>query len=93
MAITATTHHHSMKQVMRIHQLQAVYLESVGVSLDSSFRTIPVWERKNSQLKKPQIETYNVITVFIIYLKLFQSFNISRIASGTCGIEAELTGK
>jgi hypothetical protein len=84
MAITATIHHHTMKQAMEIHQLPAVYLESVGVHLDTSFRTIPVWERKNSQLKKRQMETYNVITIFTIYLKLLQCCNISLTASGTC---------
>jgi hypothetical protein len=63
MAITAMIHHCTMKQVMEVHQLPVVYSESVGVHLDSSFRTIPVWERKDRQLKKPQMETYNVITI------------------------------
>jgi hypothetical protein len=84
MAITAPIHHSTMKQVMEIHQLPAVCLESVGVHLDTSFRTIPVWERKKNQLKKPQMETYNVITIFAIYLKILQCCNISLTASGTC---------
>jgi hypothetical protein len=84
MAITAPILHLTMKQVIEIQQLPVVYLESAGAHLITSFRTIPVWERKNSQLKKPQMETYNVITIFTIYLKLLQCCNISLTASGTC---------
>jgi hypothetical protein len=73
-----------MKQVMEIQLLPAVYLECVGVHLDTSFRTVPVWERKNSQPKKPQMETYNVITIFKIRLKLLQCCNILLTASGIC---------
>jgi hypothetical protein len=63
MAISATKHHHTMRQVMEVHQLPSVCLESVGVRPDTSFRTIPVWERKNSQHKALQMETHNVITI------------------------------
>jgi hypothetical protein len=70
MAISATKHYHTMKQVMEIHQLPAVYLESVGVHPDMIFRTIPVWETKNRLHKELQLETLNVITILKIYLKI-----------------------
>jgi hypothetical protein len=42
MAITAMMHHYTMKQVMAVHQFPLVYLTSVGVHLDLSFRAKPV---------------------------------------------------
>jgi len=56
MAITAMVHHYTMKQMMECHQILVAYLESVGVHLDMSFRTTPVWGKTEKWLKKRQME-------------------------------------
>jgi hypothetical protein len=56
MAITAMVHQYTMKQVMETHQFLTAYLESVGVRLGMSYRTTPVWRKRDKWPKKPQME-------------------------------------
>lgn len=55
-AITAMVQHYTMKQMLECHQILVVYLGSVGVHLDMSFRTTLVWGKRDKWLKKLQLE-------------------------------------